>query len=283
MDKRRGEIREKIKRIEAREGIRDQRGRMEELRRVEREKKQIIESREGRRERGRMEELIRGQGRDIRERMEDWRNHGREDRHSRGHMSDKRERPDELIDHRREKRPRSDVETEDRERRRAEFDNVKRREERQKIESRGHMREKRERPDELRDHRREKRQRSDGETDDREKRRYESHHVKRRGDQRIEIRDGLTPRERLTSLSALNQISGRLSADKEENKEKRLCQVFEHLDNVKGKRVNILAGLELHTDVFNPTEQAIITDFVFGMQRLGQQKQLKRFCSSFFA
>lgn len=71
------------------------------------------------------------------------------------------------------------------------------------------------------------------------------------------------------------EISGRLSVDKEDNKEKRLCRVFEHLDNVKGKRVNILEELELHTDVFNPTEQAIITDFVFGMQRLGQQKQLK--------
>lgn len=63
--------------------------------------------------------------------------------------------------------------------------------------------------------------------------------------------------------------------DRDDDQRKRFSRVFEHLDDVKGKRINILDGLELHTDVFNPMEQAIITDFVFRMQRLGQQKQLK--------
>lgn len=47
------------------------------------------------------------------------------------------------------------------------------------------------------------------------------------------------------------------------------------MENVNGKRINILEGLKLHTNVFDPLEQARITDFVYEMQNLGQEGQLK--------
>eukprot|EP00250_Pteridium_aquilinum_P002523 c1274_g1_i1 orf=465-1316(-) len=47
---------------------------------------------------------------------------------------------------------------------------------------------------------------------------------------------------------------------------------LEHIDN---QSVNILEGLELHTNVFNSKEQKRIVDFIYGLQRQGQNQELR--------
>ncbi|KAG9443003.1 hypothetical protein H6P81_018857 [Aristolochia fimbriata] len=47
------------------------------------------------------------------------------------------------------------------------------------------------------------------------------------------------------------------------------------LERVKGKIVNILDGLELHTGVFSAAEQKRIVDFVYDLQEKGRKGQLK--------
>lgn len=47
------------------------------------------------------------------------------------------------------------------------------------------------------------------------------------------------------------------------------------LERVKGKLVNILEGLELHTGVFSAAEQKRIVDFVYSLQERGRKGELK--------
>jgi hypothetical protein len=70
-------------------------------------------------------------------------------------------------------------------------------------------------------------------------------------------------------------IYERLLINREGQKTKLFSEVFKYMENVKGKRTNILDGLKLHTNVFDPFEQARITDFVYAMQKLGQEGRLK--------
>ncbi|KAK9665195.1 hypothetical protein RND81_14G096600 [Saponaria officinalis] len=49
---------------------------------------------------------------------------------------------------------------------------------------------------------------------------------------------------------------------------------FVHFERIKGKDINVLQGLELHTGVFSPEEQKKIVDSVYNFQRMGQKKQL---------
>ena len=46
------------------------------------------------------------------------------------------------------------------------------------------------------------------------------------------------------------------------------------LERVKGKIVNILDGLELHTGVFSAVEQKRIVDFVYELQEKGRKSEL---------
>lgn len=50
---------------------------------------------------------------------------------------------------------------------------------------------------------------------------------------------------------------------------------FVHYENVNGKQINVLKGLELHTNVFNPDEQKEIVKLVYSLQRMGQNRQLR--------
>ncbi|CAI9287149.1 unnamed protein product [Lactuca saligna] len=50
---------------------------------------------------------------------------------------------------------------------------------------------------------------------------------------------------------------------------------FVHFERVYGKNMNILQGLELHTQVFNPEEQKKIVESVYEFQRLGQKGRLR--------
>ncbi|KAG5548674.1 hypothetical protein RHGRI_014127 [Rhododendron griersonianum] len=50
---------------------------------------------------------------------------------------------------------------------------------------------------------------------------------------------------------------------------------FVHIERVNGKTTNVLHGLELHTGVFNAEEQKEIVDCVYGLQRKGQNGQLR--------
>ncbi|KFK36051.1 hypothetical protein AALP_AA4G071500 [Arabis alpina] len=51
---------------------------------------------------------------------------------------------------------------------------------------------------------------------------------------------------------------------------------FVYLEKVNGEIVNILEGLELHTDVFNAAEQKRIVDKVCELQEMARQGELKR-------
>uniref|UniRef100_A0A0V0GLE4 Putative ovule protein n=1 Tax=Solanum chacoense TaxID=4108 RepID=A0A0V0GLE4_SOLCH len=60
----------------------------------------------------------------------------------------------------------------------------------------------------------------------------------------------------------------------------RFCNVkrkkdFIYLERVNGKIVNILDGLELHTDVFSMAEQNRIVKFVEKLEEMGKSGQLK--------
>lgn len=50
---------------------------------------------------------------------------------------------------------------------------------------------------------------------------------------------------------------------------------FISLERVKGKIVNILDGLELHTGVFSAVEQKRIVDFVYELQEKGRKGELR--------
>ncbi|PIA46634.1 hypothetical protein AQUCO_01500284v1 [Aquilegia coerulea] len=50
---------------------------------------------------------------------------------------------------------------------------------------------------------------------------------------------------------------------------------FVCVETIKGRPVNVLQGLELHTRVFDDKEQKQIVDFVYDMQRMGQSRNLR--------
>ncbi|KAJ4964539.1 hypothetical protein NE237_016388 [Protea cynaroides] len=50
---------------------------------------------------------------------------------------------------------------------------------------------------------------------------------------------------------------------------------FEYFEMIDGSSINIVKGLELHTGVFNELEQKKIVDYVFELQRLGQEGHLR--------
>ncbi|KAH0988700.1 hypothetical protein GBA52_000183 [Prunus armeniaca] len=64
------------------------------------------------------------------------------------------------------------------------------------------------------------------------------------------------------------------------NEHNRVLQVgrekdFIHIESINGRRTNVLQGLELHTRVFNATEQKEIVECVYNLQRMGQRGQLR--------
>jgi hypothetical protein len=50
---------------------------------------------------------------------------------------------------------------------------------------------------------------------------------------------------------------------------------FTYIERLNGKDINLLEGLELHTGVFNLTEQKEIVDYIYRLQRLGQEGRLR--------
>lgn len=67
---------------------------------------------------------------------------------------------------------------------------------------------------------------------------------------------------------------------REERERTRFSQIgrkknFVHIEKINGKPINILKGLELHTEVFNSDEQKKIVDNIYKLQRMGQKGQLK--------
>ncbi|XP_042519745.1 RNA demethylase ALKBH9B-like [Macadamia integrifolia] len=50
---------------------------------------------------------------------------------------------------------------------------------------------------------------------------------------------------------------------------------FEYIEMINGRPIDILSGLELHTIVFNEREQREIVDYVYELQRQGQEGRLR--------
>lgn len=50
---------------------------------------------------------------------------------------------------------------------------------------------------------------------------------------------------------------------------------FAHIERINQKPINVLQGLELHTNVFNTEEQKNIVDYVYKLQRMGQRRELR--------
>ncbi|XP_010242777.1 PREDICTED: uncharacterized protein LOC104587039 isoform X2 [Nelumbo nucifera] len=70
------------------------------------------------------------------------------------------------------------------------------------------------------------------------------------------------------------------SLSREQRERIRLSQVgrkkeFVYIEKIRGKSVNILQGLELHTRVFSAVEQKKIVDYVYSLQDIGRKGQLK--------
>ncbi|KAF9618724.1 hypothetical protein IFM89_002419 [Coptis chinensis] len=84
-----------------------------------------------------------------------------------------------------------------------------------------------------------------------------------------------------------NGTNGKVSSADEKNssmslaeEQKRILQIgrkkdFECVEMIKGRPVNVLQGLELHTRVFNDEEQKKIVDYVYDLQRMGQSRKLR--------
>ncbi|KAL8234559.1 hypothetical protein R6Q59_020659 [Mikania micrantha] len=95
-----------------------------------------------------------------------------------------------------------------------------------------------------------------------------------------------TPSSRSKSSTMLEDgtcenISLKDDLNSEEQKEKlRFAKVgrktnFTHYERVNGKNINIVQGLELHTQVFNDEEQKKIVESVYEFQRMGQKGRLR--------
>jgi len=50
---------------------------------------------------------------------------------------------------------------------------------------------------------------------------------------------------------------------------------FSYVETINGRDTNLLEGLELHSGVFNATEQNEIVDYIYRLQRRGQQGKLR--------
>jgi hypothetical protein len=50
---------------------------------------------------------------------------------------------------------------------------------------------------------------------------------------------------------------------------------FTYVERINGRDTNLLEGLELHTGVFNATEQNEIVDYIYRLQRRGQQGRMR--------
>lgn len=58
---------------------------------------------------------------------------------------------------------------------------------------------------------------------------------------------------------------------------------FVHIERIDGRAVNVLQGLELHTGVFNVEEQRNIVKYVYKLQKMGRNGQLRgTYCLFFF-
>ena len=73
-----------------------------------------------------------------------------------------------------------------------------------------------------------------------------------------------------------------------DNEYSRFIQVkrkkdFVCIEKINGKPINILEGLELHTRVFNMTEQNQLLAFISQLQDQGRKKQLKGINFFFFS
>lgn len=53
-----------------------------------------------------------------------------------------------------------------------------------------------------------------------------------------------------------------------------------HCKRINGRDINLLEGLELHSSVFNATEQNEIVDYIYILQRRGQQGRLRGICKT---
>lgn len=47
------------------------------------------------------------------------------------------------------------------------------------------------------------------------------------------------------------------------------------MEKIRGININVLEGLELHTDIFNNKEQEQIVNMVYLFQKLGREGRLK--------
>lgn len=93
--------------------------------------------------------------------------------------------------------------------------------------------------------------------------------------------------ESLTDMKLIQKESGReafhaiLEKHKEEREHIRARNVtrkkdFVCLEKVNGEIVNILEGLELHTEIFNAAEQKTIVDQVCELQEKAQKGELSK-------
>lgn len=79
----------------------------------------------------------------------------------------------------------------------------------------------------------------------------------------------------------LSRVSSGVDSElSEEGKEliriKQMCfNDFVHIERINQKPINVLKGLELHTQVFNTEEQENIVDYVYKLQRMGQGGELR--------
>ncbi|XP_023635060.1 RNA demethylase ALKBH5 [Capsella rubella] len=97
--------------------------------------------------------------------------------------------------------------------------------------------------------------------------------------------DGLEEEEYKESESGTHEVDGSMKTpqkrkmSREERERYRFLNVkkvklFSGFEKVRGKSVNILEGLELHTGVFSAVEQKKIVDFVYQLQEKGRKGQL---------
>lgn len=87
---------------------------------------------------------------------------------------------------------------------------------------------------------------------------------------RLSLNDGLSG----GSSGADNGLS------EEEKEHFRISRVdrkkdFVHIERIGGKPINVLQGLELHTQVFNAEEQKQIVECIYEFQRMGQKGMLR--------
>ncbi|KAF5207134.1 Rna demethylase alkbh9b [Thalictrum thalictroides] len=77
----------------------------------------------------------------------------------------------------------------------------------------------------------------------------------------------VVPNEKNVSLTDKEQI---IRMSKVGRKKDFVCK-----ETIKGRQINVLEGLELHTRVFDEKEQKQIVDFVYALQRMGRSRELR--------